>query len=172
LEQLQHDSTPTLLLVTPGRAANAVRATQAKTQASAQPLDSVLSSALRVHYLPSLTQLEYDHLLWACDFNCVRGEDSLVRALWAQKPFVWHTYRQDDGAHHAKLHAFLDRINADPTLRQFHWAWNAESMAPNSPHLPALKLSTWNETLSTIQQQLRGMDDLCTQLIRFVQKTR
>ena len=40
--------------------------------------------------------------------NAVRGEDSLVRALWAGQPFVWHIYPQDDGAHHAKLDAFLD----------------------------------------------------------------
>jgi hypothetical protein len=29
---------------------------------------------------------DYDRLLWACDLNFVRGEDSWVRAQWAGKP--------------------------------------------------------------------------------------
>jgi hypothetical protein len=41
--------------------------------------------------------------------NLVRGEDSFVRAIWAGVPFVWQLYVQDDGAHRAKLDAFLDR---------------------------------------------------------------
>lgn len=168
LQQLQSDPIPTLLLVTPGRAASAVQALLGIDPIGA----SAPRSALTVHYLPTLTQLEYDHLLWACDFNCVRGEDSLVRALWAHKPFVWQIYPQDDAAHHAKLKAFLDLVHADPTLRQFHLAWNATPTTPNSPPPPALNLATWHETLSAARQGLLHMDDLCTQLIRFVQKTR
>ena len=33
--------------------------------------------------MPALTQRDYDALLWACDLNLVRGEDSWVRALLA-----------------------------------------------------------------------------------------
>ena len=33
--------------------------------------------------LPWLTQPDYDRLLWSADLNFVRGEDSLVRAIWA-----------------------------------------------------------------------------------------
>lgn len=172
LQQLRTDSTPTLLLVTPGRAAHAVRALQQIDHKGASPQGTSLSIA----YLPPLTQLDYDHLLWACDFNCVRGEDSLVRALWAQKPFVWQIYPQDDGAHHAKLNAFLDWVKADASLRQFHLAWNASpnaiSQLPHSPQLPALDLTAWQTILAVAQQRLLNMDDLCTQLVRFVQKTR
>ena len=52
----------------------------------------------------------------------MRGEDSLVRALWAGKPFVWQIYPQDDGAHRAKLEAFLDWLQAPPSLRALHRA--------------------------------------------------
>ena len=48
----------------------------------------------------------------------MRGEDSLVRALWAGLPFIWHIYPQDDNAHHAKLEAFLDWMQAPESLRQ------------------------------------------------------
>ena len=43
--------------------------------------------------LPLLTQADYDRLLWSCDLNFVRGEDSFVRAQWAGAPFVWQVYR-------------------------------------------------------------------------------
>jgi uncharacterized repeat protein (TIGR03837 family) len=55
---------------------------------------------------------DFDRLLWSCDLNLVRGEDSLVRAIWAGAPFVWQLYVQGDGAHVAKLAAFLDRFLA------------------------------------------------------------
>ena len=58
--------------------------------------------------IPFVTQDEYDWLLSQCDFNIVRGEDSFVRAQLAGKPFIWHIYPQDDGAHQVKLAAFLD----------------------------------------------------------------
>lgn len=42
--------------------------------------------ALTVQALPFVRQEDYDHLLWSCDFNAVRGEDSFVRAQWAGRP--------------------------------------------------------------------------------------
>ena len=59
--------------------------------------------------IPFLQQDQYDVLLWACDVNFVRGEDSFVRAQWAARPFVWHIYPTDDNAHWVKLAAFLAR---------------------------------------------------------------
>ncbi len=63
---------------------------------------------LRVRVLPFLTQENYDVLLWACDVNFVRGEDSFVRAHWAGRPFVWQIYPQHDEVHFTKLEAFLN----------------------------------------------------------------
>jgi uncharacterized repeat protein (TIGR03837 family) len=56
---------------------------------------------------PWFDQEAFDHLLWSCDLNVVRGEESWVRAHWAQTPFVWQPYRQADDAHIPKLAAFL-----------------------------------------------------------------
>ena len=68
--------------------------------------------SIRTIVVPFLAQDRYDQLLWACDVNFVRGEDSFVRAQWAARPFVWHIYPQDDGAHWVKLAAFLARYTA------------------------------------------------------------
>jgi hypothetical protein len=50
-----------------------------------------------------LPQADFDRLLWRCDINFVRGEDSFVRAQWATHPFVWQIYQQDDDTHLVKL---------------------------------------------------------------------
>ena len=70
--------------------------------------DVLQQGNLRVHVLPLVEQDEYDKLLWVCDINFVRGEDSFVRAQWAAKPFIWHIYPQQDGVHMKKLDAMLD----------------------------------------------------------------
>jgi uncharacterized repeat protein (TIGR03837 family) len=82
--------------------------------------------ALTVRVLPFVSQPDYDKLLWACDINFVRGEDSWVRAQWAGKPFVWHIYPQDENLHHKKLRAFLQRYSPDiASLTTFSLGWNA-----------------------------------------------
>jgi uncharacterized repeat protein (TIGR03837 family) len=88
------------------------------------------NGSLIVRVLPFLEQDRYDRLLWACNFNFVRGEDSFVRAQWAARPMVWQIYPQDAGAHWTKLRAFLERYCTDlplPTaaaLITFYEAWN------------------------------------------------
>jgi uncharacterized repeat protein (TIGR03837 family) len=64
---------------------------------------------LRVEPIAFLPQDDYDRLLWRCDINFVRGEDSFVRAQWAGKPFVWQPYVQTEETHLVKLEAFLER---------------------------------------------------------------
>jgi uncharacterized repeat protein (TIGR03837 family) len=67
---------------------------------------------IEIFTVPFLAQDRYDQLLWACDVNFVRGEDSFVRAQWAARPFVWHIYPTDDGSHWIKMAAFLTRYTA------------------------------------------------------------
>jgi len=67
---------------------------------------------LQVRVLPFVEQERYDELLWVCDVNFVRGEDSCVRAQWAGKPFIWQIYPQHDAVHWNKLQAFLNLHNA------------------------------------------------------------
>ncbi|RYG13757.1 MAG: elongation factor P maturation arginine rhamnosyltransferase EarP [Burkholderiales bacterium] len=147
---------PTRLLVTPGRAADAVRAA----------LPSA-GGALAIEWLPHLPQPAFDHLLCSSDLNFVRGEDSLVRALWAGAPLVWQIYPQDDDAHHAKLEAFLDWLQAPPSLRRFHRIWNGIGDGP-LPALDAATLAEWGSAVQAARTRLLAQDDLVTQLRRFV----
>ena len=128
------------------------------------------------HFVP---QQAFDTLLWQHDVLFVRGEDSFVRALWAEKPFIWQIYPQADGAHWAKLEAFLDRYcdglgaGAASALRALWHAWNApdaDAIAPAwnafSAELPAIKTHArrW-------AQHLRNQPDLASNILSFFQKT-
>lgn len=126
---------------------------------------------LRVRVLPFVEQREYDHLLWACDVNFVRGEDSCVRAQWAAHPFVWHIYPQQDGVHLDKLEALWRRYAADwkaedaAALRALWQGWNRgepvavawEAVADALPRLrtPA---QTWADQLSGNRLALNLLD--------------
>jgi uncharacterized repeat protein (TIGR03837 family) len=65
---------------------------------------------MHITQVPFLAQYDFDALLWACDVNFVRGEDSWIRAVWSGKPFVWQTYKQADAIHLRKLDAFLSLL--------------------------------------------------------------
>ncbi|HEV6966428.1 elongation factor P maturation arginine rhamnosyltransferase EarP [Roseateles sp.] len=139
---------PTLLLACPG---------PLQQQVADRP-------GLRHLALPYLSQDDYDRLLWACDLNFVRGEDSFVRAQWAGKPFVWHIYPQHDDAHHAKLEAFMDRAALPGAWRRVWRGWNGLAPLPATlegldaarAHAPA-----WRE-------QLAAQPDLLSQLRSFL----
>ncbi|MBC7779906.1 MAG: elongation factor P maturation arginine rhamnosyltransferase EarP, partial [Proteobacteria bacterium] len=77
---------------------------------------STVRGELQIRRVPFLAQPDYDRLLWASDINFVRGEDSLVRALWAARPVVWQLYPQDGRTHCAKLEPFLARYRAPAAL--------------------------------------------------------
>ncbi|MDO5056070.1 MAG: elongation factor P maturation arginine rhamnosyltransferase EarP [Lautropia sp.] len=79
-------------------------------QAALRALAAGHDGRLRVSTLPFLAQPDFDRLLWSCDLNLVRGEDSWLRALWAGRPWLWQAYPQAGQAHHDKLAAFLARL--------------------------------------------------------------
>lgn len=144
------------------------RTAQAVDQAIAQSNAAIPAT----HCLPPLTQTDFDHLLWSCDLNFVRGEDSLVRALWAGQPFVWHIYPQHDNAHHAKLEAFLDWLQAPASLRRFHRLWNGVE-TPHGLVWPGWsEIETWRHCVHQARTRLLAQPDLTTQLLRFVAKKR
>jgi uncharacterized repeat protein (TIGR03837 family) len=153
LDQLSASAVPTHLLVTAGRATPAVRQHEAHA-----------TGALRLHYLPLLSQREYDHLLWSCDFNFVRGEDSIVRGLLAGVPFAWQIYPQDDEAHHGKLLAFLDWLAPPADWRDFFLAWNGVSGAP----LPQLDVDAWRDSARQAFDRAQALPELAAGLVRFV----
>lgn len=90
----------------------ATRALTALCGAPPAPGEHRTIGALTLHGLPWLEQDDYDRLLWSCDLNLVRGEDSWIRAHWAGRPMAWQPYPQADGAHLRKLDAWLGRLLA------------------------------------------------------------
>jgi uncharacterized repeat protein (TIGR03837 family) len=142
---------PTLLLFTAGVA-----------------VPPTLPPGMRSQRLPYLTQTEYDRLLWSCDLNFVRGEDSFVRAQWAGQPFVWQIYPQTDHAHAAKLDAFLGRFPAVPGLRELWLGWNG--LGPIPRQIPPLDL--WQSRCEAWREELLTQVNLTAQLLSFAAETR
>lgn len=130
---------------------------------------------LTLEIIPFLTQLEYDQLLWSCDLNFVRGEDSFVRALWAGKPLVWHIYVQDDDAHLVKLQAFLTRYAPeDPALKsaltQFWIDWNEGGHTDDSWKQLIQQLPQWQAHARNWSHTLSQAPDLAQQLISYCRR--
>lgn len=164
LLQLAQDAQPTRLLVTSGRATGATRAALAALDLQAS--DWNRAGRLAVHWLPLLSQRDYDHLLWSCDLNFVRGEDSIVRALLAGAPFVWQIYPQDDLAHHTKLDAFLTWLQPPPALRRLFHAWNGVTAEP----LPRLDLAAWRGAAAGAREKVAALPELAGTVERFGQE--
>ncbi len=141
LSALAKGPTPTLVCVAGGAVPRALNA------AFSQPLGvgerARLGQAEFIR-IPMLSQDRYDQLLWSCTFNAVRGEDSWLRAHWADVPFVWQAYPQPDGAHLRKLEAFLAKMaavsppgDAAPTLmKRLMLAWNGSDSQAIGPIWP------------------------------------
>ncbi|MCA0176198.1 MAG: elongation factor P maturation arginine rhamnosyltransferase EarP [Proteobacteria bacterium] len=117
--------------------------------------------------LPWLTQDDYDRLLWACDLNLVRGEDSFVRAQWAGAPMLWQIYPQHDGAHAAKLEAFIARMAPDASQAAWLRAWGGVAPVPQTGPNPD-DWATWQNTARRWRATLSAQPDLTTQLLAFV----
>ena len=134
---------------------------------------------LTLQMIPFVEQDVYDELLWLCDMNIVRGEDSFVRAFWAEKPMLWSIYPQAENAHQVKLEAFLDLYCVDMpdklgiTTREFFRAWNGCATAGHE----GLSEKLWEDWLTLLpnirlhaslwSSSLKKQEDLCSSLVRF-----
>lgn len=134
--------------------------------------------ALTLEVLPMTDQAGYDRLLWSCDFNIVRGEDSFLRAQWAARPFLWHIYPQEEAAHLEKLRAFLDRYteNMLPELaaavQQLFLSFNQAHPEEFIASWTALQphWSEWQQQAHQWPQTALAGGNLASQLVHFVEK--
>ena len=129
--------------------------------------------------VPFVPQSAFDELLRQHDILFVRGEDSLVRALWAAKPFVWQIYPQSEDAHWVKLNAFLDLYceglseAANTALRELWRAWNAADHAAIE-----IAWAVFYSQLGELRHHAKSwsirqskLPDLASNLLSFYQKT-
>lgn len=171
----KYSNGPITCLIPEGVASDAVHAFLGRAATAGA---SAVRGALTVRVIPFVPQPDYDRLLWACDLNFVRGEDSFVRAQWANRPFIWHIYPQDENLHHVKLEAFLQTCTAQTdSAIQLSRAWNAvggpgtggvvnwpalwAAYQADLPELGAMSVA-W-------EQQMVENGDLATNLLRFVE---
>jgi uncharacterized repeat protein (TIGR03837 family) len=170
LNQLAAAEQTTLLLVPQGQLAKDL--IQLFSELKTGRLDK---KSLSIRILDFMPQPKYDQLLACCDINFVRGEDSVIRAQWAGKPFIWQIYRQDEQAHLIKLEAFLHKYLQQASeeqkdcLKNLHMAWNLEqdistefALFSNFSEQIQKHNKKWQEYL--IQQQ-----DLASNLVRFAE---
>ncbi|WP_282396940.1 elongation factor P maturation arginine rhamnosyltransferase EarP [Pseudomonas sp. PS01298] len=171
LDVLSSDVRPTHLLVPEGRILGDVQRWLGVEGLVAGDVHQ--RDALTVQVLPFVRQEQYDRLLWCCDFNAVRGEDSFVRAQWAGRPLLWHIYRQDEDIHLDKLDAFLALYTAalspaaSAALIALWQAWNTDGDMAQAwkmllEHWPEVNqhAQTW-----CLEQGLQA--DLATALVQF-----
>lgn len=171
LDALAADPQPTHLLVPQGKILADLQTWLG--EAPLTPGDHSRRGNLLIHVLPFVAQDDYDRLLWCCDLNAVRGEDSFIRAQWAGRPLLWHIYPQEEGAHWDKLEAFLAIYSADlmpeaaAAQAGFWRAWNAgEGMEAAWPALLAA-LPTLQRHAEQWCDQQAARSDLATALEQF-----
>ena len=175
LDALRDDSRPSLMLVPEGVATAALAGWTGRAMVSGEP---VSHGNLTLQRVPFLDQPDYDRLLWCCDLNFVRGEDSMVRAQWAQKPFVWHIYPQQEDAHRIKLDAFLARLldglapDAADACRATWHAWSGDGDLRASWPAFRAALPALHAHMPGWCGRLRGQGDLAGNLLVFIERVR
>jgi uncharacterized repeat protein (TIGR03837 family) len=173
LHALRDDAQPSLLLVPQGVASAHLVAWAGRLPA---PGEVLRAGSLSLQQVPFLDQPDYDRLLWCCDLNFVRGEDSMVRAQWAQRPLVWQIYPQQENAHRVKLDAFLALYcaglapEAAQACRNAWHAWNGDGdIGAGWPALRA-SLPALQAHMAGWCGRLRGLGDLAGNLLDFIAK--
>lgn len=140
--------------------------------------EALQGGAVRSKVLPFLEPDDYDRLLWSCDLNFVRGEDSAVRAQWAGQPFIWQLYEQAEGTHHVKREAFLRRYLATfdedlAGLLASAWRrWNGETQARPDWSALVTALPRCLVHARGWAERLGNQSDLASRLLGFARKIR
>lgn len=177
VESWCQSATPVTLLLPLGRSLNDVLTGAGLADAipTAQAGDLLRSGNLAIKLLPMTDQAGYDRLLWSCDLNLVRGEDSFVRAQWAARPFLWHIYPQEEQAHMVKLDGFLDHYLAQLPTATGQWL-RGFSHALNQGENTREWWAQWPDHAAIWQQHGRHWShkllqdgDLVTRLVKFLE---
>ncbi|GGP64630.1 elongation factor P maturation arginine rhamnosyltransferase EarP [Shewanella saliphila] len=179
VKQWQHATQAMHVLIPKGRSLHSLTEFLPCTVSELIPGQQIKLGQLILHILPMTDQTGFDRLLWSCDFNIVRGEDSFLRAQWAAKPFIWHIYPQEDDYHLIKLQAFM-RIYCDNLAAQIAATWAEVNLAFNQGDANAV-VNHWqqlNSVILPLQQHAINWPnnalndaDLASRLVQFVKNS-
>lgn len=137
----------------------------------AQRIPELAQGQLLVQRIPAVNQAEFDALLWRSALNIVRGEDSLVRAIWAGQPMLWQPYVQEEQAHLDKLQAWLDTGNLPEPVQTLHLAWSSADQAGAATALSRCLepqvLRLWQQEAHAYSAKLAEQADLASSLLSF-----
>lgn len=151
-------------------------AEQTQAWVAQQAATGFTAHKLRTHIIPFLSQPLYDRLLWACELNFVRGEDSWIRAIWAGRPLIWQPYFQQEDTHLEKLQAFLQRYHEKSSasltaeIMAAHQAWNADRFNTDPFHTQQWQalctiLPQWQAHAQAYASELAEQEDLAAKLV-------
>lgn len=176
LDSWQESATPVCCLIPQGRTLNSLCPWLGVEKAS--PGDSWQRGQLTLVVVPFTDQEGYDQLLWSCDLNLVRGEDSFLRAQWAGRPFVWHIYPQEDLVHLDKLQAFLQRYGANlpetcrDAVNALFLSYNEDRSVETKQAWQALQadLPEWRHHANLWPKLALAGGDLASRLVQFSEK--
>lgn len=159
------------LIVPEGKASGRVAAWQGV--AKLQSGQAVTRDHVAIHSIPFMDQDHYDRLLWACDLNCVRGEDSFIQAQWAARPMIWQPYVQEDGAHWKKLQAFLGlyqqglELETANLLAEAWRVWNAGEINREIWREYLGKLPEFTCHAGRWETRIKSWPNLANELVKF-----
>jgi uncharacterized repeat protein (TIGR03837 family) len=171
IEALKDAGMPVRLLASEGKSLGQVAA--GLGLAGLKAGESHSRGNLTVRVLPFMAQGRYDRLLWASDFNFVRGEDSFIRAQHAGRPLVWQAYVQEDGAQWPKIDAFLGHYGAglsapaEAALREAWRVWNAGENRPQAWAEWLAHLPEYQAHARAWAGKLRAWPNLVEMLVKF-----
>ncbi|MBL8506256.1 MAG: elongation factor P maturation arginine rhamnosyltransferase EarP [Methylobacillus glycogenes] len=151
-------------------------AEQTQAWVAQQAVAGFTAHKLKTHIIPFLSQPQYDRLLWACELNFVRGEDSWIRAIWAGRPLIWQPYFQQEDTHLEKLQAFLQRYHEKSSasltaeIMAAHQAWNADGFKADGFNILQWQalcaiLPQWQAHAQTYASELAEQEDLAAKLV-------
>ncbi|MCI6796802.1 MAG: elongation factor P maturation arginine rhamnosyltransferase EarP [Succinatimonas sp.] len=130
---------------------------------------------LELNAVDMCSQDEYDNILLSSDLNCVRGEESVVRAMLCGKPFLWQIYPQSEQAHIIKLNSLFDRMSEYlpeyqddiKIIRYFNLEYNGVRTNQQLPSLLEF-LPKWEQVCAKWSLHLLKLGSLTDNLIKFI----
>jgi uncharacterized repeat protein (TIGR03837 family) len=170
LESFKNSSSPILCLL-PGN--GLINAIEQYLGWNVSQNSRITLGNMTLQHVPFLSQSEYDQLLWACDLNFVRGEDSWIRAIWAAKPMVWQPYQQTEQAHLPKLNAFLDLYTqglpdaSKQVVERFYRAWSSNHLGTDDWQKILDQLPTIATQSKNFSDRLAQQTGLASRLVSF-----